>query len=488
MDKLVYLFELDSVRKTKEEIEHGQNALYDEIVMHGNTVVCTFNQISDSPSFLSILSDDQKYNNFRKLINLGKIRISRYGTMRTPSQYIQQNLLKNINNKNKDAFIFSSLPIRYDDIHRQKDIYQALVNSDLSIFNEKINSPETTEKEIKELTILLRFVELIITFSMQKLTINEPKKDSKIIMSDFIFKILEIENSSIDDFVDNSKINTFTQSCNILKYIYDDIGDLKNNRSVWINKLHQLQQQKVKENDVMEIVEAIIDLCYNYTLEDSILGISKHYKNFNIKNQDSFYYDFFNRLKLYISSKHNFLQPDSKECTFNNKVNLPEWEVAFSIISQTQENEKNKILNSKKLISYVRNLLTKKSNTIKTIVFYEENYKVELILWNILIFINLLTRTLFVLIGIGVFFIFTHYSDIVQEKTIESFVNIPDFVKNIINIFIFGIMITLLSKKLKIPDLLESFKKILSNIKIISSIWKNKVNDAYYNKNNDILK
>ena len=39
MREFVYLFELDSVRKTDEEIIAGQKALYNEIVNNGNIVV-----------------------------------------------------------------------------------------------------------------------------------------------------------------------------------------------------------------------------------------------------------------------------------------------------------------------------------------------------------------------------------------------------------------------------------------------------------------
>ena len=46
--KYVYLFELDSVRKTDKEIIAGQKALYTEIVENGNIVVLTFNQLIDS--------------------------------------------------------------------------------------------------------------------------------------------------------------------------------------------------------------------------------------------------------------------------------------------------------------------------------------------------------------------------------------------------------------------------------------------------------
>lgn len=52
MRKYVYLFELDSVRKTDAEIIAGQKALYNEIITNGNIVVMTYNQIVDSRGFL----------------------------------------------------------------------------------------------------------------------------------------------------------------------------------------------------------------------------------------------------------------------------------------------------------------------------------------------------------------------------------------------------------------------------------------------------
>lgn len=472
MNKLVYLFELDSVRKTTEEIELGQNALFDEIVMHGNTVVCTFNQITDSPVFLAILSDKNKYNEFLKLIKFGSIRISRYGKMRTPSQYIQQNLLKNIET-GKNSFIFSSLPLKYDDIDLQKDIYQALLNSDLSIFEEKIKTLKSNKQEVFELQILKRYVELILTLSMQELSVNEPKNEDKISMSNFIDKLINIEEADLKKFSDDNKIvNNFKESCKILKSIFNDIGELKENRSVWINFIHSLFQKEQPKSDYVEIykiAEAIIDLCYNYALEESILSVSKHYKNYTYTEDKSFFHDFFNRLMLYLNSCHNFLQPDSREFVLDNKFMLPEWEIATLIIQQVKNN---------KLID--KFLKVKNKNNTNSIIHYEENFRIEKIIWNSLIFLNLISHTLIVLLGIVAFFIFENLSSKVQEITIELLVKIPDVAKDILNIFIFVILITVISNKLKIPDILDSFKKILSNIKTIFTILKNK-NDAYNN-------
>ena len=53
--KYVYLFELDSVKKTDREIEVGQKALYNEIANNGNVVILTYNQLVDSRAFFLIL-------------------------------------------------------------------------------------------------------------------------------------------------------------------------------------------------------------------------------------------------------------------------------------------------------------------------------------------------------------------------------------------------------------------------------------------------
>ena len=61
MREYVYLFELDSVRKTDEEIIAGQKALYNEIVNNGNIVVLTYNQLVDSRGFFSLLKDSEYF-------------------------------------------------------------------------------------------------------------------------------------------------------------------------------------------------------------------------------------------------------------------------------------------------------------------------------------------------------------------------------------------------------------------------------------------
>ena len=43
MNKSVYLYELDSVRNSKEEIQYAQERMFREIILNGNQVILTMN-------------------------------------------------------------------------------------------------------------------------------------------------------------------------------------------------------------------------------------------------------------------------------------------------------------------------------------------------------------------------------------------------------------------------------------------------------------
>lgn len=111
MNKNVYLFELDSVRKTKEEIERGQQALYSEIVKNGNRVILSFNQVVDSIALLNIIKDDFAYKVLKTLFERGRIKISRFKNFRTASQYLVHAIDTNLDNKT-NCFIFSAIPVK----------------------------------------------------------------------------------------------------------------------------------------------------------------------------------------------------------------------------------------------------------------------------------------------------------------------------------------------------------------------------------------
>ncbi len=126
MSKYVYLFELDSVRKTDEEIVKGQKALYNEIVRNGNIVVLTYNQLVDSRGFFSLFDNLDYYKNLIALFENGAIRISQFGEIRTISQYLLNSI------EDDKQFIYSALPLKFCQKRLVALMKRSLIYSDLS--------------------------------------------------------------------------------------------------------------------------------------------------------------------------------------------------------------------------------------------------------------------------------------------------------------------------------------------------------------------
>ena len=102
--KYVYLFELDSVRKTDKEIIVGQKALYTEIVENGNIVVLTFNQLIDSRAFFSLFSIPEYRESIMTLFKKGAIRITQFNKTKTVAQYWLNAM------EEGKQFIYSAIP------------------------------------------------------------------------------------------------------------------------------------------------------------------------------------------------------------------------------------------------------------------------------------------------------------------------------------------------------------------------------------------
>ena len=190
MDRLVYLFELDSVRNSEQEVERGQQALYEEIVLNGNSVVLSFNQLSDSEAFLYAVKDPNSYEQILELFEMEVLRFSPFETIRTPSQYIQGAIEKGKAVGN-DNFIFSALPVKCEEKELLEEIQRALRFSDLSVLQESLEEcrsmqkktqnlaeVETLREQEKKLDYMIRYIRLILQLSVQDLKKN-PRKDER---------------------------------------------------------------------------------------------------------------------------------------------------------------------------------------------------------------------------------------------------------------------------------------------------------------------
>lgn len=295
MSKYVYLFELDSVRKSDEEIIAGQTALYDEIVTNGNIVVLTYNQIVDSRGFFSLLKNSEYKESLLKLFDRGVIKISQYGDIRTVSQYLMNSI------DDDKQFIYSALPLKYSQKRLTALMKRCLLYSDLSeIYGywqlalelKKNENYQDNRDELKDMFVevdegvehqtnlswdtmaeilenLYNFMETVIKLSMMNDIYINPRAEGELSgwkFSTILGKVIDLD---VPD--DNKELWEF--ATNILRNIYTEN---ENNRSVYIREL----AEEVKEEtnvEAYQYAQAIVDLCYNYACESSISNVSRHY-------------------------------------------------------------------------------------------------------------------------------------------------------------------------------------------------------------------
>lgn len=294
MSKYVYLFELDSVRKTDEEIVKGQKALYNEIVRNGNIVVLTYNQLVDSRGFFSLFDNLDYYKNLIALFENGAIRISQFGEIRTISQYLLNSI------EDDKQFIYSALPLKFCQKRLVALMKRSLIYSDLSEIYEYFEGKSRTETELKDLFIevhgkTLRDTSLSI-LQMREIIENLYWLLSTVLRVSVIHDIYipPKDPKEYQDFRLHNYLEAVVHFENQEDVLWDDAIDIiknlacfgNDNRSVYLRELKQkYKNEQGTDKQPYQYAEAIINLCYNYTCEMSICNISKHY------NIDEFHTD-----------------------------------------------------------------------------------------------------------------------------------------------------------------------------------------------------
>lgn len=467
MGDLVYLFDVDSVFNTTPEIQHAQNALFDELVLRGNRVVITMNQLTDGLGFLAAIRDEKTYDAILRLFQLGKLKISRYGSIRTASQYIQQVIQKCIN-ANADSFIFSGLPITGQEQELLRVMQDALRYSDLSgisemIANEKEQADSCTSEaekeihnaEVKRLQYIYRYIKMILFLSTEELASNAKKETPGVPMTEFLNRVISFGSGECREELEALPENQRThiiEGVKVLIEVRDQLKELEeaseanrnisNNRTNWIHKLYEME-----EAPECCWAEMMVNLCYNYALEDSISGVTLHYRRDKL---ESFYQDFAYRLERYHREYEEGLRVLHKgeESSINNSdVALTNWTVGIHILeqkslSQMLENKRNE------------------TNQIENSHVYEAGFRRKHRKWNwrlgekLLVFLALLVAYvgLFVIVEMGL----STLEDIFVNGMNEFY--IPEWISSIIDILAFGIIGSVISEILHVPDILDSLK------------------------------
>ncbi|MBE5891049.1 MAG: hypothetical protein E7282_08800 [Lachnospiraceae bacterium] len=172
----IYLFKNDSVRTSQAEIRGALTEMYNQIILYGNTIVLSYNQVTDSRAFLSGIYNDDSYEAIMNLIRHGKIKMNRYFSAKTPSEYMQNAIGRYLNDSNPDSFQFSGLPIELMQSQMEEskkqlaEVAEALRCSDPWLLMKKSQAcaAEGNEKEAKRYRMFEHYVQMILLFSMKE--------------------------------------------------------------------------------------------------------------------------------------------------------------------------------------------------------------------------------------------------------------------------------------------------------------------------------
>ena len=116
---------------------------------------------------------------------------------------------------------------------------------------------------------LENYIELMFHISIQQHAMNPVKEGSVYTLP---YMINWVRRAKFDN--ENFQ-KLFLSGSNCLQAVKSKIiasGKNLQSRSVWLNSLKEEKSVEIKS-----VAEAIVDLCYNYVVEDSIYNVSKRY-------------------------------------------------------------------------------------------------------------------------------------------------------------------------------------------------------------------
>lgn len=268
--KMVYLFELDSVRKLEYEIEKGQKTLYLEL-LKGNRVVISLNQIVDSLIMIDLLDICEKTKTRDQILALFKnkrIYVSEYGNTKTVITYVKEKVY-NIQSK-KGRFLFSKLEFLngldsnssvFEDIY---DVLGCTKNINLVDFS---GISQEEKKTLREYLMLIMELHTCIEYLPEK-SFNRKK------LSQYIIETIDNINGKENELAEkisagaikeNEQVNEIqirTAIKSLRKIIHGNIED----RSSYYKRISEIGIDEISK----KFAKTIVDISYNYKIAESI--------------------------------------------------------------------------------------------------------------------------------------------------------------------------------------------------------------------------
>lgn len=467
MDRFVYLFELDSVRNSREEREAGQRALFEEIVKNGNTVVLTFNQLADSEAFLCAVKDEAVFEKILPLFSAGALKVSQYGSIRTASQYIQNSIQKCLD-ASDNSFLFSGLPVRSTETRLLETLLRVLRYSDLGLL-ERLIEGERDAARRDRLRYIARFMRMILLLSVEQPAGHLAKTERSPSFTEWMGEILPVLTEfpswrrSLPEELDGwagQLEELLPEALALLEEVGTrlEAGALGNNRTNWVGLIGS-----EPGSDRQCLAEAIVDLCYNYTVEASIHQVSCHYDR---EDAGSFPQDLTQRLTLYWrefrTGRHGFCEGDRDEVA-DCRVAFPPWDTAVRVVEARR----------------------KRTDCGESPGCYEAGYREERLRWNRELIWQMLRRFRTGFLYIVLFCVVDGLVNKGQDllgglfELLEQGQPVPELIQLVCSSILFGLISSNVANLLHLPDILESIEAIKTGVGDIFQIARWPGGSAY---------
>lgn len=236
MNKYIYSYELDSICNNENEITNAlDKVLYETIMLNGDKIVLTFNQLADSKIFMSFLKDIEMKNILVELFRQHKIVISRYtdknGEMiSTAVQYVKKKISK-LSQSSNSNFIFSSIDILNNIEEKEKNMIFDFVTYSLSFCDidylaRNLKSMKLLSNE--DVDIIANYVDFLIRISITDIEYLPPKQCVE------KYSFIDCVKIAINSLKLHGRFNVANELEKIYNYVSANKPNLKQNRSNWI--------------------------------------------------------------------------------------------------------------------------------------------------------------------------------------------------------------------------------------------------------------
>ncbi len=308
MNRLVYLFELDTAKSSRIDAENAEFAIFNEIIKNGNKVVLSMNQFVDSRLMTSAMYDEASYKYVRRLFDEGALKVALFADLCSVSQYVQSAVEKCLS-KPRDGYVFGTLPVKADDEEMLTEVKNALQYSDLTNINAMLDreyvklrfesDPEEKSallESTRKLKVILRFLSLVLKLSVSARGTNPAKATEGLSFMEFLTAAKEVlagESFRRRD-INACKDKVLARLDDALAYFEEEGLSEKqiNRRTAWLNYLNE----GGRTDTVNELAVEIVNICYNYAVQDTIFGVSKQYDDYDFAY--TFKFDFIRRINL----------------------------------------------------------------------------------------------------------------------------------------------------------------------------------------------